>query len=161
MANLASHVYQQLIAPHIYEYGMAPHFKGKFLGCRDLCDRVGQDSYIELMWMLQALLQHYGRRSWWLDMTFDPRVAMFFASYDAERSAVETQGCGYVFWVALADIREDWSPVIDTGHIRYHCRDCRRHGRKNTDPGRRIDARSTGSSLAGYIVENSIPPAQL
>jgi hypothetical protein len=113
LVNLTSHVYQQLVAPRIYDYGMAPHFAGKFVGCRDLRDRVGQDSYIELMWMLQALLQHYGRHSWWLDMTFDPRVAMFFASYDAERSALETQGCGYVFWVALADIREDWSPVID------------------------------------------------
>lgn len=113
LVNLTSHVYQQLIAPHIYDYGMAPHFNGKFVGCRDLCDRVGQDSYIELIWMLQALLQHYGRRSWWLDMTFDPRVAMFFAAYDTERSALETRGCGHVFWVALSDIREDWSPVID------------------------------------------------
>ena len=113
LTNLSQAVFDELIQPHVQEIGFAPHFRGRFIGCYDLLGRVGQETYIEAIWQLQALLQHYDRQSAWLDVTFDPRVALFFACFDAGAGRILRDGIGYIHFIRLEDVSDAWSPVID------------------------------------------------
>src|SRR6185436_10134805 len=112
--NLARHVFDELIAPHVELEDTGPYFESSFVGCQDRLDRASSDhSYVQAHWQIQALLQHYGRRSYWLDMTFDSRVALFFACYDADVGEPLTDGTGYVYFLPLGRVAEHWWPLID------------------------------------------------
>lgn len=51
----------------------------------------------------QSMLQHYGWPTYWLDITPDPEVAIFFAYHDFSSNHILTDGEGYIhYW----DLRE-------------------------------------------------------
>jgi hypothetical protein len=107
---------EQEITPRISESRGIPLHNGQWLGDFDLCYwHDGIPSYRQIYWQVVALLQHYGYRTAYLDITFDPQVALFFSSYSASLKRVHTDGQGYVYQWSIAEVcQELYSKVLLT-----------------------------------------------
>lgn len=111
--NLARWLFENLLAPHL-EHIDGPYYRGSFVGCQDMLGRASSDhGYAQSHWQIKALLQHYERKTHWLDLTFDPRAAMFFASFDSRAQAVCDDGVGYIYYAGYSEIPYDCWPLID------------------------------------------------
>jgi hypothetical protein len=104
------------IMPRIdYSYGI-PCYKGAWLGEYDLCGyQDGIPSLKQIYWQIVALLQHYGYSTAFLDITFDPRVALFFSCYSALDGKTMHNGYGYIYqWERKAICETMHSKVLLT-----------------------------------------------
>jgi hypothetical protein len=112
--SLGAWVFDKLFAPYLEHKNGAPYLNGRFVGCQDLLGWASSDhGYTQVLWQVEGLLQHYERRTCWLDLTADPRVAIFFASFDAKRRRVRTKGVGYIYYLAFSEIPPARYPLID------------------------------------------------
>ena len=69
---------ETVIYRHIMvSYGVPLYKDGEYFGGNDLISKYQGGSTREVVWQVQALLQHYGYPTDWLDITFSPRAAVF------------------------------------------------------------------------------------
>jgi FRG domain len=116
------HVVIDLLGPFLEFRDEGPYYKGKWIGRLDWHDAyINGPSYVAIKWQVESVLQHYGWPTPWLDVTFDPTVAVFFASYDFDKQAFTTDGCGYFYIWSLKAIRSSPLyldvPVVDLDPI--------------------------------------------
>ena len=115
--NLTEHLIDDVLAQFLELRDDGPYYKGTWIGRPDWNDAIlSGSSYIQIKWQLESLLQHYGWATPWLDITFDPRVAMFFASLDYPKRSLIREGVGYIHIWSLKAIRSSYlylEPIAD------------------------------------------------
>jgi hypothetical protein len=118
--NLAMHFWSDFLWPTVEFKSDGLYFKGRLLGDREAITKVRSEaSYLNVQHQFEPLFQHYGWPTTWLDVTYDPRTAIFFASYDFAEKRFTTTGNGYVyFWEAyLLGKRFPSLDVVDLKHL--------------------------------------------
>ena len=101
--NLSIHLLDKYVSPVVETRPDGPFYKGKWLGDLHIAERyLANPSFLWVHWQIQALLQHYGWPTHWLDVTFDPRVALFFASLNYKAGCLALEGRGYLHVWSLA-----------------------------------------------------------
>jgi len=96
-AGVAIRFIERFIYPHINVEAGIPFFQEEFLGDFDLCSATDIPSFIQIYWQTQALLQHYGYPTTYLDVTYDAATALFFACYNSSTGEVDHSGYGYIY----------------------------------------------------------------
>jgi hypothetical protein len=97
MKELAYLLYDRFISLYTVDegYGCGPTYQGRSISKLDLLGTFGVPGFAEIHHDLEILLQHYGYATNWLDLTFSPQVALWFAA--GEIGGVD--GIGYVhYW---------------------------------------------------------------
>ncbi|MGA2618146.1 MAG: FRG domain-containing protein [Thermoguttaceae bacterium] len=103
-SGVARLFFRREIGPHIkMEWGIPLH-RGQWFGEYDLCNWAnGVPSLDQISWQVVGLLQHYGYKTSYLDMTFDPTTALYFSCHDAAGKAI-SDGLGYVYHWQRGDV---------------------------------------------------------
>lgn len=119
VSSLSLHLLSDYLGPHLDFRADGPYYKGKWVGRRDWGEATLADpSFLWVLWQVESVLQHYGWPTPWLDVTFDPRVAVFFACLDYPNQRIVTEGNGYIYAWHLSTIRGQAdlafdAPVVD------------------------------------------------
>ena len=119
---LAKHFWSDVLWPSVEFRAEGLYFGGELLGDLYAIEHVrSAPSYLNAQHQFEPLFQHYGWPTTWLDVTYDPRVAVFFASFDFGRKRFTTNGIGHVYYWDQSDLREQDS-FIDIVDLRYLAR---------------------------------------
>jgi len=112
--GLGMHLGDTVFYPRLGSSSYAPTLDGKPLEYRDLLGKSTGEGYAQLNWRLESIFQHYGMHTRWIDLTFDPRVALFFGSWDASVNKISTEGEGYVYFARMDALSStQGGPLID------------------------------------------------
>jgi hypothetical protein len=115
--GLATHFWSDYLEASLILQSDGAYYKGKPLVDPSEIEQVrSSPSFLDVEEQFQGLLQHYGWPTPWIDVTFDPKVAVFFASLDYAKQNLITTGFGYVFYWSKSEIRTkvDWfKPIVD------------------------------------------------
>jgi hypothetical protein len=150
ISNFSQFILGTLLSPFLEFRSDGPYYKGKWFGNLEWVEKYGSGtpSYTDSKWQLESLLQHYGWPTPWLDITFDPRVAVFFAALDFSNRGLFTTGEGYVHIWSSTAIREAYlifdTPLIDLKPVSDILADAL--GKKSTRP----QAQAAGSIRLGF-----------
>lgn len=120
ITNLVSHLLDDILWPSLDFEADGAYFRGNPLGDPEIITQVRSDvSYLDSAHQLQALFQHYGWPTNWLDVTYDVRVAMFFASFNFASNQLETKGEGHIYWWESSKIYETFFSNVDIIDLRH------------------------------------------
>jgi len=112
--GLGMHLGDTVFYPRLGSSSYAPLLDGKPLECPDLLGVSTGEGYAQLNWRLESIFQHYGLHTHWIDLTFDPRVALFFGSWNARANRITTEGEGYIYYASIDALSTSGGgPLID------------------------------------------------
>lgn len=95
--NFAEYLLEEYLPTFVEIKAGGPFYKGKWVGRSDWAHEFrAEPEFLDAYWQLQGVLQHYGWPTPWLDITFDPKAAIFFGSFDFTDQKFISDGYGYL-----------------------------------------------------------------
>lgn len=111
---LSIFVYDEFISPKLRKTSYGPIYDNSLLLSIDKLGIAYGEGYAQLSWRIQSVFQHYGLSTQWIDLTSDPKVALFFAAWDASHQKLLLDGTGYVYFTTVSSLAlSGSSPLVD------------------------------------------------